>query len=113
MSFLTSRSREAARGFGRPVPRREDARLVAGRGRFTDDVNLAGQVHAAFVRSPHAHARIRSIDPARAQAMPGVVVVLTGKDAEADGLGPIPHRPVPTNPNEHPLAGRNGSPVFV
>jgi len=113
MSFLDSRSRAAAQGFGKPLKRQEDPRLITGRGRFSDDVNLPGQVYAHLVRSPHAHARIRAIDAAAALARPGVLAVLTGRDAEADGLAPMPHRPVPTNPNEFPLGGREGAPVFV
>ena len=113
MSFLTSRTRSAPEGFGKPVRRKEDGRLVTGRGRFSDDVSLPGQAHACLVRSPHAHARIRGIDATAALGRPGVIAVLTGADAEADGLKPIPHRPVPTNPHEFPLAGRAGSPVFV
>src|ERR1700731_2328875 len=113
MSFLSSRSRVMPRGFGKPLPRQEDPRLITGRGRFSDDVTLPGQVHAAFVRSPHAHARIGVIDPAAALALPGVLAVLTGRDATADGLADLPHRPVPTNPNEFPLGGRDGSPIFV
>src|SRR6516165_8851514 len=58
---------------GRPLPRFEDRRLVAGRGRFTDDVAFDGQAYAAFVRSPHPHARIRSIDTGAAAKLPGVV----------------------------------------
>ncbi|HUP37439.1 MAG TPA: hypothetical protein VNC82_18580 [Candidatus Limnocylindria bacterium] len=50
-SFLTARTRSVPQGFGRPVPRKEDARLVTGRGRFSDDVNLPGQAHAHLVRS--------------------------------------------------------------
>ena len=65
---------------GKPLPRNEDARLVAGRGRFTDDFRLEGQVYAAMVRSPHPHARILGIDAARAKAMPGVLGVFTGAD---------------------------------
>ncbi|HEX7215604.1 MAG TPA: xanthine dehydrogenase family protein molybdopterin-binding subunit, partial [Methylomirabilota bacterium] len=113
MSFLDSRTRSAPAGFGQPLKRQEDPRLLTGRGRFSDDVNLPGQAHACFVRSPHAHARIRAIAAAAARAMPGVLAVLTGRDAEADGLVPMPHRPVPTNPNEFPLGGREGSPIFV
>src|ERR1700730_11127247 len=113
MSFLSSRSRVMPRGFGKPLPRQEDPRLITGRGRFSDDVTLPGQVHAALVRSPHAHARIGVIDPAAALALPGVLAVLTGRDATADGLADLPHRPVPTNPNEFPLGGRDGSPIFV
>ena len=62
MSFLDVRTREAPRGLGKSVRRLEDARLLAGEGRFSDDVNLPGQVHACVVRSPHAHARIVRID---------------------------------------------------
>ncbi|MGB8396132.1 MAG: hypothetical protein WCE27_21300, partial [Pseudolabrys sp.] len=66
---------------GRPIVRKEDVRLVAGRGRYSDDVSLLGQAYAVFVRSPHAHAHVRSIDTAAARAMPGVLAVLTGTDA--------------------------------
>src|SRR5215470_795344 len=113
MSFLTTRSRTTARGFGAPLRRREDSRLITGRGRFSGDVSLPGRAYAAFVRSPHAHARILGIDTRDALAMPGVLAVLTGEDATADGMAPIPHTPVPTNPNEFPLGGREGAPIFV
>jgi len=113
MSFLISRSRAARQGFGKPVPRKEDARLVAGRGRYSDDFSLPGQAQAQLVRSPHAHARVLRIDVTAALAVSGVIAVLTGKDAETDGLGPIPHKPVPTNPNEFPLGGREGSSIFI
>jgi len=113
MSFLISRTRSAPQGFGKRVPRREDERLVTGRGCYSDDFNLPGQVYAQLVRSPHAHARILGIDVTAALGVPGVLAVLTGRDAEADGLTPIPHRPVPTNPNEFPLGGRDGSSIFV
>ena len=81
-------------GIGQPVRRKEDFRLLTGAGRFSDDVDAAGQAHAVVVRSPHAHARITSIDKAAAQAAPGVVAVLTGADYLADGLTPIPKRPI-------------------
>jgi aerobic carbon-monoxide dehydrogenase large subunit len=68
------------RYFGQPVPRNEDARLLTGRALFVDDVELPGMLHAAFVRSPHAHARIRAIDVAAASKAPGVVGIVTGKD---------------------------------
>src|SRR5215510_9570066 len=113
MSFLTSRAAVAPRGFGKPVPRREDARLVTGQGRYSDDFNLPGQVYAQLVRSPHAHARIRRIDATKALGVPGVITVLCGADALADGLRVIPHKPIPTNPNEFPLGGRDGSSIFV
>jgi carbon-monoxide dehydrogenase large subunit len=74
------------------MPRVEDLRLVRGAGRYTDDVSMPGQAYAAFVRSPHAHARILRINAAAARAMPGVVTVLTGADYVADGLkGALQH----------------------
>jgi carbon-monoxide dehydrogenase large subunit len=71
--------------------RREDYRLVTGQGAYADDLRLAGAAHAVLVRSPHAHAGIRSIDTSNAAALPGVLAVLTGHDALLDGLNPIPH----------------------
>src|SRR5499433_362054 len=66
-----------AKWFGAAVKRKEDPALLAGRGRFIDDVRLPGTLHAAFVRSPHAHARIRAIDTVPAKATKGVHLVLT------------------------------------
>ena len=66
--------------FGKSIKRREDPRFITGRGQFVDDLKLPGMTYAAFVRSPHAHARIKSIDVAQAKAHPGVVAVFTGKD---------------------------------
>ncbi len=74
---------------GQPVPRTEDPRLLTGKGKYTDDFNLPHQVYAVFLRSPHAHAEINSIDTTAAAAMPGVVAVLTGQDYADDGLGEI------------------------
>jgi aerobic carbon-monoxide dehydrogenase large subunit len=84
---------DAARthGIGQPVRRKEDARLLTGRGLFGDDRVLPEMVFAAFVRSPHAHAAIVAIDTAAARAAPGVLAVLIGADYRADGLRPIPH----------------------
>ena len=113
MSFLHSRTRSARQGFGKPVPRREDARLLVGKGRYSDDFNLPGQAYACLVRSPHAHARIRRVAIGDALAVAGVIAVLTGEDAAADGLGPIPHHPVPSNPNEVPLGSRDPSAFFL
>ena len=113
MSFLSSRTSTARQGFGKPVRRREDTRLVTGQGCYSDDVTVPGQAYACFVRSPHAHARIRRIDAAGALTVAGVLAVLTGADAAADGLGPIPHRPVPTNPHEVPLRSRDGAAFFI
>jgi CO/xanthine dehydrogenase Mo-binding subunit len=105
-SFLTSRTCAAPDGFGKPVRRVEDARFITGGGSFSDDVNVPGQAYAAFVRSPHAHARIVRIDGAAALKIPGVIAVLTGADAATDGLRPIPHIPIPTNPHELKLQSR-------
>ena len=82
---------------GRALPRLEDARLVSGAGRYTDDVHLPGEAHAVFVRSPHAHAAIRGIDTAAARAMPGVRAVLTGADYRAANLSGIRQMPVPAD----------------
>ncbi|MFZ6763237.1 xanthine dehydrogenase family protein molybdopterin-binding subunit [Pseudoroseomonas sp. WGS1072] len=89
-------------GFSQPMRRIEDPRLLKGQGRYTDDIGAAGQLHALVLRSPHAHARILSIDTAAATALPGVKAVLTGADWKADGLGEIPCL--------IPLKNRDGSP---
>jgi carbon-monoxide dehydrogenase large subunit len=65
---------------GTSTPRKEDRRLLTGHGQFTDDLHVRGMLHAAFVRSPHAHARILAIDTSEARALPGVVAVVTGDD---------------------------------
>jgi carbon-monoxide dehydrogenase large subunit len=98
---------------GQPVRRREDLRLVTGKGNYTDDVNLPGQVYAVMVRSPHAHARIRAIDTRAAMAAPGVLAVLTGRDLVADGLKPIPHKVWSQHPAEVALKGRDGFKTFT
>ena len=74
---------------GQPIPRTEDPRLLMGGGRYADDISLPRQTRALVVRSPHAHARILSIDTSRAASMPGVLAVLTGEDYVADGLGDL------------------------
>ncbi len=74
-------------GIGAPVRRKEDQRFITGKGRYTDDLTRPGQAHAYFVRSPHAHAEIVKIDKAAAEAMPGVLAVLTGDDLAADNIG--------------------------
>src|SRR5215208_5039309 len=113
MSFLTSRARLSPHGIGKSLPRREDARLLTGRGRYAADFSLPGQVHACVVRSPHAHAKIVGLDATGANAGPGGLAILTGSDAVADGLRPIPHSPVPANPHEVPLKSRDGSEFFI
>jgi len=74
-------------GVGARVARKEDKRFITGGGRYVDDMVVPGMKHAVFVRSPHAHAQIKKIDVKKAQAMPGVVGVLTGKELKADGIG--------------------------
>jgi aerobic carbon-monoxide dehydrogenase large subunit len=86
-------SGRVANGIGHPVRRKEDFRLLTGKGSFADDLALPRQVHGCFVRSPHAHARIVAVDKTAALAAPGVLAVLTGVDYAAAGLGPIPHNP--------------------
>ncbi|MFC3323744.1 xanthine dehydrogenase family protein molybdopterin-binding subunit [Mesorhizobium cantuariense] len=74
-------------GVGARVVRKEDKRFITGAGRYVDDMVVPGMKHAAFVRSPHAHAQIKKIDVKKAQGMPGVIGVLTGKELKADGIG--------------------------
>lgn len=74
-------------GIGARVARKEDKRFITGAGRYVDDMVVPGMKHAAFVRSPHAHAQIKKIDVKKAQGMPGVIGVLTGKELKADGIG--------------------------
>ncbi len=80
----------SATGIGARVKRVEDRRFITGKGNYTDDVNRPGQAHAFFLRSPHAHASIKSIDATAALEMPGVLAVLTGEDLAADAIGPLP-----------------------
>lgn len=77
------------RWIGVDVRRKEDARLLTGRGKFTDDIELPGMLYAAVLRSPYAHARIKSIDTSAAEKLPGVVAVLTGQQA-AEFSNPLP-----------------------
>ena len=74
-------------GIGHPMRRAEDARLLAGGGRYTEDLDFPGCVHAALLRSPHAHAHLLSVDTTAARATPDVLLVLTGEDYAAAGLG--------------------------
>ncbi len=98
---------------GAPRRRAEDQRLVSGKGRYADDFAPDGLAYAFMVRSPHAHARIRSIDVSRAAALPGVLAVLTGADAADDGIGPIPHNPDWTGPPDVELRLPEGFEVTV
>jgi aerobic carbon-monoxide dehydrogenase large subunit len=76
-----------ATGIGASVKRKEDNRFITGKGRYTDDINLKGQTFAYFVRSPHAHAKIKSINSAKAEKMPGVLGVFTGDHVAEDKIG--------------------------
>jgi carbon-monoxide dehydrogenase large subunit len=89
---------------GTALKRKEDPRLLTGQGRFLDDIKLAGMLHAAFVRSPHAHARILSVDPAEARALDGVHGVLTGAEAHARSGSLRPLIPIPSEPPNYCLA---------
>src|ERR1700684_4511692 len=75
-----------ATGIGAAVRRKEDRRFITGKGHYTADISRPGQAHAYFVRSPHAHAKINSVDPAAARAMPGVLGVLTGAELAGDKI---------------------------
>jgi len=107
MSFLQSRTKSAREGIGKPILRKEDARLLVGGGCYSDDVNLPGQAYACLVRSPHAHARIERVDASAARATPGVIAALTGADAAADGVRPLKHSPMPANPYEEMFGERD------
>lgn len=102
-------------GVGAPLRRREDQRLLRGNGEYSDDINLAGQAYAAMVRSPHAHADIRSVDIAAAQAAPGVIAVLSGADYIADGIGDLCHGANPAGAEDWQMpafVNRDGSVPF-
>jgi aerobic carbon-monoxide dehydrogenase large subunit len=91
-------------GIGQPVRRVEDRRFLTGRGHYLDDIVRPRQAHAAMLRSPHAHARIDSIDTAEAAAAPGVLAVLTGDDLARDGIGTIPCVSGVANRDASPIA---------
>jgi carbon-monoxide dehydrogenase large subunit len=103
----------ADRGIGASLPRLEDARLLTGQGRYSDDFTLPGQAHAVVLRSPHAHARIVSIDTTAARALPGVLAILTGADVAAEGLKPIHHIPQAQSPPDIKLDNTDGTPHLV
>ncbi|HTZ80034.1 MAG TPA: xanthine dehydrogenase family protein molybdopterin-binding subunit [Stellaceae bacterium] len=89
-------------GIGQPVKRHEDLRLLTGQGRYTDDIALRGMAAAFVLRSPMAHAVLRKVDATAARKLPGVLLILTGEDVRADGIGDIPCA--------HPLVSRDGKP---
>src|SRR5260370_40928998 len=92
-------------GIGQPVLRFEDPRLLRGQGRYINDVNLPGQAYAVFVRSPHAHANIRSIDVEEPRKSPGALAIYTGHDVVAAGLG----TPKANMPSKRP----DGKPMYA
>lgn len=96
-------------GLGQAAPRVEDQRLLRGGGRYTDDINLPGQACSHMLRSPHAHARIRSIDIEAARAAPGVLAVYTGADIAEAGLGDMPCLAAKALPLKRP----DGSAMFL
>ena len=104
-------SSEAAYGIGHPVRRKEDVRLLSGKGRFADDLAFPDLAHAVIVRSPHPHARIVSVNKTAAVGLPGVLAVLTGADYIADGLGPIPHNAGILAPPDVAVRLRGGAPI--
>ncbi|MBI3513035.1 MAG: xanthine dehydrogenase family protein molybdopterin-binding subunit [Proteobacteria bacterium] len=101
------------RAIGQPLRRKEDGRLLTGQGRFSDDATMPGQAYAALVRSTLPHARLGAIATRRARAMPGVLGVFTGADAQADGLGPLPHTPVPQTKYDLTLTAPGGGAIFI
>ncbi len=107
-----------AKLLGSSIKRREDPRFITGKGNYTDDLKLPGMTYAAFVRSPHANAKIRGIDVAKAKAHPGVVAVFTGKDMTGVNSLPcgwlLPELKVPAHPPLASEAARYvGDPVAV
>ena len=103
---------DSFKSIGKPIPRKEDERLLRGQGQFSDDFNLDGQVYAVMVRSFYPHAYIRDIDVSAASEMPGVLLVLTGIDCKEEGIGPISHNPVPSTRSDLKLTAPDGGKIF-
>ncbi|MBN9086126.1 MAG: xanthine dehydrogenase family protein molybdopterin-binding subunit [Reyranella sp.] len=101
------------RGIGAELRRLEDARLLTGHGCYSDDFTLPNQARSVVLRSPHPHARIVSIDTARAAKMPGVLLILTGADVATDGLRPVPHIPTAMSPPDIALYNLDGSELLL
>lgn len=100
-------------GIGQPVRRKEDLRLVSGKGRYSDDFSLPRQTVAVMVRSPHAHARINSIQTDDASRVAGVVAIFTHEDAAKEQFQSIPHPTFSKHPAEIKLINRGGVPAFI
>jgi aerobic carbon-monoxide dehydrogenase large subunit len=106
--FVTLRSPVMIKfGVGQPVTRLEDKSLLRRQGRYQDDTNLPGQLYSVFLRSPHARAKIRSIETAAAAAAPGVRAIYTGRDYAADGIAmpkaAMPRKKADGSPMSAPL----------
>src|SRR6185437_15733634 len=104
---------ETSGGIGKPVQRKEDGRLLTGKGVYVTDVWLPNTAYAWMVRSPHAHARIRAIDISAAMKSPGVIAVFTGKDLLADGLHLMDHKPSLVGPPDVAVTVRPGFDTFI
>src|SRR6476660_7864444 len=112
-------------GIGASVRRKEDHRFITGKGQYTDDISRPGETRAFFLRSPHAHARIKRINVTAAEKLPGVVAVLTGAQLAADKIGNLicgwmihskdgsPMKMAPHPALAHGKACRVGDPVAV
>jgi len=98
-------------GSSRSQKRLEDDRLLAGKGLYSDDRNLPDQAWMAVLRSPHAHARIVSVDASEARKAPGVVAVYTAAEMKADGLGHIPNPPLFKRPDGEPMGAPPRTPL--
>ena len=108
-----TQTRIPAHGIGVAVPRREDLRLLTGRGQYAGDHFPSGLSYAVMVRAPYAHARILAIETVEALGAPGVLAVVTGADVLAAGLRPIPHNPQWEGPPDVPLETPAGFTVFT
>jgi carbon-monoxide dehydrogenase large subunit len=104
---------ETGGGIGKFVQRKEDRRLLTGKGYYVADVSLPGTAYAVLVRSHHAHARIRKIEKQAAERAPGVLAVLTGADFIADGLHLMDHRPTLVGPPDVAVTNRAGFTTFT
>src|SRR6185312_11394251 len=100
-------------GIGQAMTRREDLRLLTGKGQYIDDLSLPNEAFVAFVRSPYAHAKIVSIDASAAKALPGVIAVLTGAELSADGVGAFGISPGLKQPNGEPMTSEPYYPLAV
>ena len=100
-------------GIGASARRKEDLRLITGRGCFSDDFRAPGQLYAVFLRSPHAHARVKAVDPREALALDGVKAVLFGADLQADGIKPLPHHVWALHPADIAMNAADGAPTFT